>query len=188
MEKNILFSGNQLTQPMRLQSGFSLIELLITLSIAAILLTVAVPSFVTFIQNNRLATQANDLVTMLNYARSEAVKRNQNITICSRATDTSCTGTTNWGSGMLVFADNDGDGVVDAGEDVLQVRPGLEGSNTLQTGLMRVTYRANGFSSGFMGTFRLCDSRGTASARAIVVSNLGRVRTGTLAGEGLVCP
>lgn len=177
---------------MRGQQGFTLIELLVTLSIAAILLTVAVPNFIVFVQNNRLATQANDLVTMLNYARSEAVKRNQRITVCSRSTDTSCAETTNWDtnwdSGLLVFVDTNGDGVVDGGEDVLQVRQGLEGSNTLQTGLNRVTYQSTGFSSGFMGTFRLCDTRGTASARAIVVSNQGRVRTGALTAEGLLCP
>lgn len=175
---------------MGLQRGFTLIELLVTLSIAAILLTVAVPNFITFVQNSRLATQANDVVTMLNYARSEAVKRNQRITVCSRATNTSCAGTTNWDSGLLVFVDSNGDGVKDPGEDVLQVRQGLEGSNTLQTGLTRVTYQSNGLLFGFgaNGTFRLCDSRGTASARAIVVSNQGRVRTNTLSGEGLTCP
>lgn len=172
------------------KKGFTLIELLVTLSIAAILLTVAVPNFITFVQNNRLATQANDLVTMLNYTRSEAVKRNQRITVCSRATDTSCAGSTTWDSGLLVFVDINSDGVVDGGEDVLQVRQGLEGGNTLRTeGLNRVTYRSNGFSSGFMGTFRLCDTRGTASARAIVVSPQGRVRTGPLSGEvGEACP
>jgi len=188
MEKNIPSCGIPRARLLGLQAGFTLIELLVTLSIAAILLAVAVPNFITFVQNNRLATQANDLVTMLNYARSEAVKRNQRVTVCSRATNTSCAGTTNWDSGLLVFVDTNGDGVKDGGEDVLQVRQGLEGSNTLQTGLTRVTYQSNGFSSGFMGTFRLCDSRGTASARAIVISNQGRVRTNTLAGEGLTCP
>lgn len=170
------------------ENGFTLIELLVTLSIAAILLTVAVPNFITFVQNNRLATQANDLVTMLNYARSEAVKRNQRVTVCSSTTGTSCAGSTTWDSGLLVFVDTANFGVVDAGEDVLQVRQGVEGSNTLRTGLTRVTYQSNGFSSGFFDTFRLCDSRGTASARAIVISPQGRVRTNTLTGEGLACP
>jgi type IV fimbrial biogenesis protein FimT len=190
MEKNIPSCGIPRARLLGLQRGFTLIELLVTLSIAAILLTVAVPNFITFVQNSRLATQANDVVTMLNYARSEAVKRNQRITVCSRATNTSCAGTTNWDSGLLVFVDSNGDGVKDPGEDVLQVRQGLEGSNTLQTGLTRVTYQSNGLLFGFgaNGTFRLCDSRGTASARAIVVSNQGRVRTNTLSGEGLTCP
>lgn len=164
------------------ERGFTLIELMVTLSIAAILLTVAVPNFITFVQNNRLATQANDLVTMLNYARSEAVKRNQRITICSSTTGTSCANSTTWGTGFIVFADIDGDGVVDGGEDVLQVRQGVEGANTLTAGAQSsITYQSNGFLSGVGANdiFRLCDSRGTASARSITLSMQGRVSTST---------
>lgn len=158
--------------------GFTLIELLVTLAIAAILLTVAVPNFITFVQNNRLASQANDLVTLLNLARSEAVKRNQTVTVCSSTNGTACAGSTSWEGGYIVFADTDGDGTVDAGEDVLQVRQALESSNTLRAGTqVRITYQSNGFSPGFGDTFRLCDVRGTASARAIVVSPQGRVST-----------
>ena len=165
--------------------GFTLIELLVTLSIAAILLAVAVPNFITFVQNNRLASQANDLITMMNYARSEAVKRNQQITVCSRATDTSCSGTANWDTGSLVFADNDGDGIADPGEEVLQVRQPLENGNTLRaTARTNIPYQANGFLAvaGANETFRLCDTRGIASGRAIDVSMQGRVSTtvGTL--------
>jgi type IV fimbrial biogenesis protein FimT len=177
MEKDIPSSGIPGPRLLRWQPGFTLIELLVTLSIAVILLAVAAPNFVTFVQNNRLATQANDLVTMLNYARSEAVKRNQRITVCSSSTGTSCAVSTTWDSGLLVFADTNGDGVVDGGEDVLQVRQGMEGSNTLRAGGTRVTYQSTGFSPGFNDTFRLCDSRGPTSARAIVVSMQGRVST-----------
>jgi len=162
--------------------GFTLIELLVTLSIAAILLGVAVPNFVTFIQNNRLATQANDLVTMLNYARSEAVKRNQTITVCSSTDGTSCAGSTTWDGGLIVFVDTDGDGVVDGGEAVLQVRQAMEGSNTLRSGAQtRLTYQSNGFLevAGSNDVFRLCDTRGTAMARAITISLQGRVSTST---------
>lgn len=189
MEKNIPPNATHWARALRRQRGITLIELLVTLSIAAILLTVAVPNFITFVQNNRLATQANDLVTMLNYARSESVKRNQRITVCSSTTGSACAGSTTWETGLLVFADTNGDGVVDGGEDILQVRQEMEGNNTLRAGIRtRVTYQATGFSSGFNDTFRLCDSRGTASARAIVVSNQGRVRTNTLAGESQACP
>lgn len=160
--------------------GFTLIELLVTLSIAAILLAVAVPNFITFVQNNRLASQANDLVTMLNYARSEAVKRNQTITVCSSTTGTSCAGSTTWDGGLIVFVDNNGNGVVEGGEAVLQVRQALESGNTLRAAVRtRITYQANGFSPGFDETFRLCDTRGTASGRAITVSMQGRVSTST---------
>jgi type IV fimbrial biogenesis protein FimT len=179
MEKSFPLRGTPSARCLCGQSGFTLIELLVTLSIAAILLAVAAPNFVTFVQNNRLATQANDLVTMLNYARSEAVKRNQRITVCSSTTGTSCAGSTTWDGGLIVFVDTDGDGVVDGGEDVLQVRQGMEGSNTLRGADNRVTYQSTGFSPGFNGTFRLCDTRGITAARAIVVSMQGRVSTST---------
>jgi len=172
--------------------GFTLIELLVTLSIAAILLGVAVPNFVTFIQNNRLATQANDLVTMLNYARSEAVKRNQTITVCSSTTGTSCAGSTTWDGGLIVFVDNNGDGTVDGGEAVLQVRQAMEGANTLTAAAQSsITYQSNGFLAvvGSNDIFTLSDSRGPASARAIVVSMQGRISTCPLSTVvGGVCP
>ena len=186
MEKHIPSRGVPRAQPLRWQPGFTLIELLVTITIAAILLAVAVPNYLTFIQNGRLTSQANDLVTMLNYARSEAIKRGVRITVCSSTTGTSCAASTTWDSGFIMFVDNDGDGVVDAGEDILQVRQAMEGGNTLRAaGLNRVTYQSNGFSSGFMDTFRLCDTRGTASARAITISMQGRVSTST---GTAICP
>jgi type IV fimbrial biogenesis protein FimT len=157
--------------------GFSLIELLVTLSIAAILVTVAVPNFITFVQSNRLTGQANDLVTALNSARSEAINRGTRITVCSRATDTSCTATTTWDSGLLVFIDLNGDGVKDPGETILRVRQALEGGNTLRAGASpHITYQSSGFRSDPAGpdVFRLCDTRGAASGRSITVNQQGR--------------
>lgn len=172
-----------------MKTGFTLIELLVTLSIVGILLAVGVPNFVSFIQNNRLATQANDLVTVLSYARSEAIKRNLTISVCGTADNATCTGTANWSNGFIAFVDTDGDGTLDAGENLLQVRQPIEGGNTLQSAdIIFVRYLPNGFSNSPAGTFRLCDARGTASARAIVVSFQGRVRTNTLAAEALTCP
>ncbi|MCA1805453.1 MAG: GspH/FimT family pseudopilin [Xanthomonadaceae bacterium] len=62
-------------------TGFTLIELMVTISIAAILLAIGVPSFQAIIENNRLATQSNELITAVNLARSEAIKRSCDITI-----------------------------------------------------------------------------------------------------------
>ena len=63
--------------------GFTLLELLVTVSIAAILLAVGVPSYVTFIDNNRVTSQANDLLYSFNMARSEATKRGAEVRVVS---------------------------------------------------------------------------------------------------------
>lgn len=172
-----------------MKTGFTLIELMVTVSIVGILLAVGVPNFLAFLQNNRMVAQTNDVVTMLGYARSEAIKRNLPVTVCSSANNTSCAGATSWETGFIAFVDNDGNGAVGAGEQVLQVRQAIEGGNTLRSNNLTFTrYLPNGFSNSPGGTLRLCDARGTASGRAIVVSLLGRVRTDTLAAGGLACP
>jgi type IV fimbrial biogenesis protein FimT len=66
----------------RSQAGFTLIELLFTMVIGAVLMAVAIPSFRTMIAANRLTTQANDFVSAINYARSEAISHNNAVTFC----------------------------------------------------------------------------------------------------------
>lgn len=160
--------------------GFTLIELLVTISIAAIMVAVALPSFTGFTLDNRLASQSNDFVLALTYAKSEAINRGLTVTVCSRSTDTACAGSTTWDNGWLVFVDNNGDGTVNGTDLLLQVRAPLEGGNTLRAGARkRVTFQDTGFSMGFNDTFRLCDSRGAASGKSIVVSMQGRASTST---------
>ncbi|RFC35369.1 MAG: type IV fimbrial biogenesis protein FimT [Candidatus Nitrotoga sp. SPKER] len=181
MENTPPLLGNPKVGTSRGQMGFTLIELLITIVILAILLAIAVPNFITFVQNSRLVGQTNDLVTALNYARSEAIKRGVRVSVCSRLNNTTCSGAGvfNWDAGWLVFVNLNNNEVIDAGEMVLQVRQPLENGNTLRTtGRQRVTYQNSGF-SGNADTFRLCDNRGTASGRAIAISLQGRVSTST---------
>jgi type IV fimbrial biogenesis protein FimT len=170
---------------MRRAGGFTLVELMVTLAIAVILMTVAVPGYQSFILNARRTLVANDLVLALAYAKSEAVKRGVRVTVCSRQDDATCAGSTTWDSGWLVFVDNNGDGVVDTDDIVLQVYPPLPNGSTLRAGRARVTFQSTGFSPGFNDTLHLCDPRGVGEDRNIVLSLQGRVKTESGTGS---CP
>lgn len=126
-------------------NGFTLIELMITLAVVAILLTVAVPSYRSFVQGNRAAAQANAVLRALVYTRSEAVKRAGGSTICQSGNQSSCGGSTSWQGGWIVFSDVDQDGTLDASTDtLLQVGNGLSGGSTLTGGKASISYAASG--------------------------------------------
>jgi len=156
-----------------LHKGFTLIELIVTISVVAILLTIAIPNFQTFVLNNRLTGQANDMMTALNYARSEAIKRGLPVSMSSNS------GTADWSAGWIVFADPNNDGIFNAGDTKLRAVPALGGSNTLNAGLAAVTFDSGGFARTSATTFRLCDSRPAAFARSIELLGSGRAKVAT---------
>lgn len=91
--------------------GFTLVELMITLLLAAIIMSLAVPGFGDLMRGNRAATQANELVAALNLARSEAVKRGARVSACPSTNQATCANSTDWATGWIVFVDlaaNDG--------------------------------------------------------------------------------
>lgn len=162
--------------------GFTLIELLITLSVASIMLTIAAPSYRVFVQDSQLIAQSNSLHSAMMLTKSEAVKRSRPATICSSTNGTACNGGAVWSNGWLVFVDTNNNGGVDAGEQIIQVGSSLSGGNALNyNNGARVTFAASGFAS-FFGTFSLCDDRGAAKAKFLILSNQGRLRTETGGG------
>ncbi len=157
--------------------------MIITLTIAGILIALAVPAMQTFILDQRLTTQANEFIADLNIARSEAIHRGVNVVICKQGgTDSSpsCSTSATWASGRVVFADSDGDGAIDSNETVLRVRQSLEGSNSLNaiSGTNSIVFANTGLttlSSGEIG-MRFCDARLGNNAVTVWVNFTGRAR------------
>lgn len=178
-------------------SGFTIVELMITLAIAAILAAIAAPSFTAMIQDNRLATQVNELQASLGLARSEAIKLNENVTTCPSSNGTACIG--NWQNGWIVFVDVDADGVVANVNDILLVHGAITGGNTIAFNQANLIYTGTGLGrANIASTFRFCDDRGATSARAVIVNTTGRPTLATDtnndgiveddAGNNVVCP
>lgn len=164
---------------MQQKSGFTLIELMITIAIAAILITIAVPGFKSFISGNRMTTLANELVTELMVAKAEAVRRNASISICIKSSGSNvCNNSGNWQDGWLSFTDSNANGAVDTGDTVLKVHGPLPKGYTLAaTGLnssVRITYLPSG-SVNAAGTFTLCQPG--SYGRSIAVTTTGRTNT-----------
>lgn len=159
--------------------GFTLVELMATLVIAAVILGLGVPGMSKLLERNRLQTSADALYTTLMLTRSEAVKRNRQVIMCKSSDGATCTDASQWHQGWLVYSDTDGDSAVDPNE-VMRVERGLNRGDTLYVSggdfADEISYNTDGSASG-TGTFVLCNASGNAAeGREVEVEVTGRPR------------
>lgn len=155
--------------------GFTLVELLVTLAILAILLGIGVPAFDQAIASSHRLTCVNQLVGTLNFARSQAITRGRTISLC--AGEQACNDSPRWSGRILIFLDANLNGQFDAGDDLLQVS---ELSTSLKwtwsnfRNQRHISFIPDGTTHSLNGTFTLC--RDTNALRTVVINITGRVR------------
>ena len=106
---------------------------MITVTMIGILLGLAVPAFKEAIRNNRIVAQNNEFISALNYARSEAIRRSDTVSVCSSTNGTGCSTTTNWSTGWITFLDLNANGILDGAEAVMQTSPPVMPGITLES-------------------------------------------------------
>lgn len=168
------------------QRGFTLVETMVTLSLAAASLTAGVPMLKGMSDSMRLKSVSEGYFHSLMLGRSEAIKRNARVVLCKSADANTCTTQGRWEQGWLVFHDANNNAKLDAGETVLARQEALPRGVRLsgnQPVASYVSYTSLGNAAttggGFQaGTFTLCNqSAGKADAREIVIASSGRPRT-----------
>lgn len=169
-----------------------MIELIITMAIAAIVLTVGVPSFQAMMRNNRAAAHTNEFMSSLNLARSEAIKRGVQVALCPSNNQNPCTTVdpNTWSTnGWIVFVDADNDGVWDnnANEPILRVYQ-FDGNDTLVNTSFPgtdISFTSRGrVASG--GSLFLSTCNANAQQNVITISPVGRARVSQQPGNP--CP
>ncbi len=173
--------------------GFTLIELMVTITMIGIVLTVGVPSFQSSIRNSVLTAGINEFVAALNFARGEAIKRGVNVTV--RRTSAPCPSTTSsvgYEGGWQVFTDVNAHGCNDSSSDqLLRTHASLNTGYTLwgnNSVVNYISYQPDGTSQNY-GSFALCDATQTlttSTARVISVNNLGRITSATGNSNGIL--
>jgi type IV fimbrial biogenesis protein FimT len=148
--------------------GFTLIELIVTMAVALVLISIAFPSFRTLTQNSRMAAQVNDLIADLSYARSEAIKRRDTVSICTSSDGATCSGG-NWRDGRIITG---------AGAVVLRYRGALDATtDTLtSTGPNPFWFDSSGGIPAAIGafSFTFCDDRGASYGKRVFVNLVGQ--------------
>lgn len=157
-------------------AGVTLVELMVTVAVLAVVAAIAFPSFRGVLHSNRVATATNEVVASFALARSEAVRSSQGAGICASTNGSACDGT--WADGLMVWADQNGDGQFTAGETVLRFVAFAEGFD-VDGPAQPFAFDGRGRRAGNSDALALqpTDCAGGSYRRQITLSTTGQLRT-----------
>lgn len=170
--------------------GFTLFELIVTIGLATLVLTLGLPSFGGLIANHRLRVEVNALFHAVHLARQESIVRRRVVTLCPTRDGVACERDLDWSAGWIMFVNKDrnGDGQRDPDEPILQ-RFIVDPANRIVANRMSFSLRSTELRAT-NGTFIFCDRAQRAAPRALVISYTGRPRVSRTdrRGRAYKCP
>lgn len=149
------------------------------MGVAAILLVIAIPSFQYITTSNRMSGEINDLLGAMQFAKAEAIKEGQTVTICASTDQATCSGAPTWNTGWIIFA---GTGNPTPSDPVIHVHGAFYGSDSLQASgnTSAVSFNREGFAFGLGAQviFTLHDPSGSSSyTRCLQATVVGALST-----------
>lgn len=160
-------------------------DLLVTLAVTGVVVTIGVPNFTEGIMSSRMTGETNELIASLTHARSDAIKREVPITLCKSYDGQSCASSGSWATGWIVFSDEGTRGTFDANDEILgsHVTHGDYQVVTHQNFASWISYDRLGRSLGNAGSatgwVAIIDGRGADHARVVSLSRTGHVSVET---------
>jgi len=162
--------------------GVTLIELLVVMTIIGVLLSIGVPSYRSFSNNSRISGAINALLGDLQFTRAEANKRGTFVTACASVSGDTCSASTSWDTGWIVFVDNNTNGTVDKDEVILRVKAAFSSTDSAvaDSSVARITFNREAFISGLPAdpvtiTFKPLNAIDTTWTRCLAVGQMGRM-------------
>ena len=178
--------------------GFTLIELLVAVAVLAVVIGLAVPSFIGIINSNRLAGGVNEMVAAVQTARMEAIRQNRRIAVCRSADNATCSAGAQWQS-WITIADSNGNGAFGAGDTVLRVSNAkapvqVSVGNTISANNNSIIFRSDGLAYDnnnalLVGAVTVCipTDKPAMNRRLLSIAAGSRVSTSQANGAG-ACP
>jgi len=164
--------------------GVTLIELVAVMAIVGVLMAIGIPSYKYVTNANRISAEINGLLGDLQFARSEAIKEGQTVSVCVSSNGTTClAASTAWNNGWIVFSDVNGDGILQTanGDLLLRAQGTFSGADTFNANnnIGAITFNREGFASVTNGTLITLHASPAAqgSTRCLSVTLVGLITT-----------
>ncbi|MEM7303996.1 MAG: GspH/FimT family pseudopilin [Pseudomonadota bacterium] len=168
--------------------GFTIIELMIALALVGVFITMGVPAFSGLMERNQLTTGINTFVSSLSIARSEAIKRNQRVSLCASNDGEQCADT-GYENGWIVYVDSNQSDSLDDDDEIIWVNSNLSTNFTLRaTSALsnQITYMPTGrIGASTEGNVKLCKDNDISKARMLIMIRTGRVQLANHNDDGV---